>query len=81
MRDTIRYDIFKDDSARNPSWLEAVDGLEEAMRRIEELAANDPCSDFYLYCNQADKQLIRRLRRTLPRPNDMPRDASQKKTG
>ena len=56
MRDTIRYDIFRDDSARNPSWLEAVDGLEEAMRRMEELAANDPCSDFYLYCNQANKR-------------------------
>lgn len=80
MRDTIRYDIFRDDSARNPSWLETVDGLEEAMRRMEELAANDPCSDFYLYCNQANK-LIRRLRRTLPRPNDMSGDASQKRTG
>ena len=80
MRDTIRYEIFKDDSARNPSWLETVDGLEEAMRRIEELAANDPCSDFYLYCNQADK-LIRHLRRTSPRPDERPGDTSQKKTG
>jgi hypothetical protein len=80
MRDTIRYEIFKDDPPRSPSWLEAVHGLEEAMSRIEELAANDPYSDFYLYCNQADK-LIRHLRRTLPRPDDMPGDISQKKTG
>lgn len=80
MNDTIRYEIFKNAPPRSPNWLEAVYGLEEATRRIEELAANDPYSDFYLYCNQADK-LIRHLRRTLPRPDDMPRDTSQKKTG
>jgi hypothetical protein len=50
------------------------------MNRIEELATNDPSSDYYLYSNQADK-LIRHLRRTSPRPDEMPLDKSQKKTG
>jgi hypothetical protein len=50
------------------------------MNRIEELATNDPSSDYYLYCNQADK-LIRHLRRTSTRPDEMPLDKSQKKTG
>ena len=80
MVNTIRYEIFKAAPPRGPTWLEAVDGLEEAMLRIEELAANDPYSDFYLYCNQADK-LIRHLRRTSSRPDERPRDISQKKTG
>jgi hypothetical protein len=80
MRDTIRYEIFKDDPPRSPRWLEAVEGLEQAMNRIEELATNDPSSDYYLYCNQADK-LIRHLRRTSTRPDEMPLDKSQKKTG
>jgi hypothetical protein len=80
MRDTIRYDIFRGDSPQSRSWFEAVYGLEEAMRRVEELAENDPYSDFYLYCDQADK-LIRHLRRTLPRPGNIPRDTTQKKTG
>jgi len=80
MRDTIRYDIFKDDPPRSPRWLEAVDGLEQAMNRLEQLATNDPSFDYYLYSNQADK-LIRHLRRTLPRPDDRPGDISQKKTG
>jgi hypothetical protein len=80
MVDTIRYEIFKADPSRSPTWLEPVYGLEEAMLRIEELAANDPYSDFYLYCNQADK-LIRHLRRTSPRPDELPRGTSQKKTG
>ena len=78
MLDTIRYEIFKADPPRNPSSLEVVYGLEEAMRRIEDLAANDPYSDFYLYCNEADK-LIRHLRRTRARPDDQA--TSQKKTG
>ena len=80
MVDAIRYEIFKDDPPDSPAWLEAVYGLEEAMLRIEDLAANDPYSDYYLYCNQADK-LIRHLRRTLARPGDRPGDIPQKKTG
>lgn len=80
MRDRTRYEIFKDDPPRSPRWLEAVEGLEEAMNRIEELATTDPSSDYYLYSNQADK-LIRHLRRTSPRPDEMPEDKSQKKAG
>jgi hypothetical protein len=79
MRDTIRYEIFKDDPPSSPCWLEAVEGLEEAMNRIEELAAKDTSSDYYLYCNRVDK-LIRRLRATSPR-TDAAGDVSQKKAG
>jgi hypothetical protein len=80
MRDTTRYEIFKDDPPKSPRWLEAVEGLEQAMNRLEELATNDPSSDYYLYSNQADK-LIRHLRRTSSRPDAMSQDKSQKKTG
>lgn len=79
MRDTIRYEIFKDDPPRSPRWLETVEGLEEAMDRIEELAAKDTSSEHYLYCNRADK-LIRHLRATSPR-TDAAEDVSKKKAG
>ena len=49
------------------------------MNRIEELAAKDTSSDYYLYCNRVDK-LIRRLRATSPR-TDAAEDVSQKKAG
>jgi hypothetical protein len=80
MRDTIRYEIFKGDSPGNPRWLEAVEGLEQATNRIEELAASDPSFDFYLYCNRVDK-LIRHLRRTSPSFEVLPSEASRKKAG
>jgi hypothetical protein len=80
MQDAVRYEIFKDDPPGSPRWLEAVEGLAQAMNRIEELAANDPSSDYFLYSNQADK-LIRHLRRTSPRMEEKPGSASRKKTG
>jgi hypothetical protein len=80
MRDTIRYEIFKGDSPESPRWLEGVEGLEQAMNRVEELAATDPSSDYYLYCNQVDK-LIRHLRPTSPRLDVLPSEASRKKAG
>jgi hypothetical protein len=80
MRDTIRYEIFKGDSPGSPRWLEAVEGLEQATNRIEELAASDPSSDYYLYCNRVDK-LVRHLRPTSPSPDVLPFDASKKKAG
>jgi hypothetical protein len=52
--------------------LEGVEGLEQATNRIEELAASDPLSDYYLYCVQADK-LIRSLHRTAPSPDALPK--------
>jgi hypothetical protein len=80
MRDTIRYEIFKGDSPGSPRWLEAVEGLEQATNRIEELAANDPSSDYYLYCNPVDK-LIRHLRPTSPSFEVLSSDMSRKKAG
>ena len=80
MRDTIRYEIFKSDPPGRPRWLEAIEGLEQATNRIEELAAGDPSYEYYLYCVQADK-FIRHLRRTSRRPNLLPSEASKKKAG
>jgi hypothetical protein len=60
--------------------LQAVEGLEQATNRIEELAASDPSSDYYLYCNRVDK-LIRHLHRTSPSSEVLPINASQKKAG
>jgi len=58
----MTYDIFKDDAIGNPSWIEAVQGLERAMRRMEELAASEESeeSDYYLFCAQAGKIVQRR---------------------
>jgi hypothetical protein len=40
-QDKVRYDIFKSDSTGSLLRLEAVEGLEQATNRIEELAASD----------------------------------------
>jgi hypothetical protein len=79
-KEPIRYEIFKGDPPGSPRWLEAVGGLEQATNRIEELAASDPSSDYYLYCNQVDK-LIRHLRPTSPSPDILPIDVYKKKAG
>jgi hypothetical protein len=66
MEHTITYDIFRNDSAGKPIWVEAIDGLEQAMNRMEEIAAADPTSDYFVYCTQAEK-IVRRLpRRSAP---------------
>ena len=80
IRQMLRYEILKDDLEGNPCWIESVDGLEQATNRIEELAASDPSSEYYLYCVQADK-LIRRLHRTSPRSNVLSSEAFKKKAG
>jgi hypothetical protein len=78
-QDVITYDIFRDDPAGRPVWVEAVEGLEHAMNRIEELAASDP-ADYYLYCAQAGK-IIRHLKTRSIRTDERPGDAPQKKAG
>ena len=80
MRDTIRYEVFKGDPPGSPRWLASIEGLEQAMNRLEELAASDPSSDYYLYCNQADK-LVRHVRRTSPSPDAQSSNAFRKKAG
>ena len=71
MEQAITYDIFRNDSTGKPIWVQAIDGLEQAMNRMEELAAGDPASDFFLYCTQAEK-IVRRLPR-----KSAPVDAAQ----
>jgi hypothetical protein len=78
--DTVIYDIFKDDFTGSPLWIEAVEGFEPATNRMEELAAIDKASDYYLFCAQAGK-IIRRLRRTSARLDEPPGGASHKKAG
>ncbi len=77
---TIKYDIFKSDSAGRLLRVEAIGGLEQATNRIEELAAVDPTSDYFLYCAEAGK-VIRHLQRTSARSGETAGDASRKKTG
>ena len=76
----INYDIFKSDGTKSLLRVEAVEGLEPAMNRMEELAANDPTFDYFLYCADAGK-VIRRLRRTSPSGDTLTDEASRKKAG
>ena len=79
MSDDITYDIFKDDDVGSPLWIEAVQGLDRAMNRMEELAAAEDC-EYYLFCSQVGK-IVRRMKRKSPRPGDMPVDKSRKMAG
>ncbi|MGH9745522.1 MAG: hypothetical protein ACRD59_05350 [Candidatus Acidiferrales bacterium] len=78
MAELITYDIFKDDPVESPLWVEAVEGLEAAMNRMEELAARDPTHDFYLFCAPAGK-IVRRLRRKSARPDENRGEAPRRK--
>jgi hypothetical protein len=79
LSDDITYDIFKDDAIGSPLWIEAVQGLERAMKRMEELAASEE-SDYYLFCAQAGK-IVERKKRKSPQPDDKPCDKSWKMAG
>lgn len=74
LSDDITYDIFKDDAIGSPLWIEAVQGLERAMKRMEELAASEE-SDYYLFCAQAGK-IVQRKKRKSPQSDDKPGDKS-----
>jgi len=80
MADAIKYDIFKSDGTKVLLRVEVVEGLERAMNRIEELAANDPTSDYFLYCAEVGK-VIRRLQRMSPRADSLADEAPRKKAG
>jgi hypothetical protein len=79
LSDDITYDIFKDDAIGSPLWIEAVPGLERAMKRMEELAASEE-SDYYLFCAQAGK-IVECKKRKSPQPDDKPCDKSWKMAG
>ena len=79
MSDDITYDIFKDDPVGSPLWIEAVQGLERAMNRMEELAAAEDC-EYYLFCAQVGK-IVRRMKRKSPRLDEKPSDQSRKMAG
>jgi hypothetical protein len=51
MHDTTTYDLFKEDLAGNPCWIESVEGLVAAVSKMEKLAASQPC-DYFLFCAQ-----------------------------
>jgi hypothetical protein len=77
--DEVTYDIFKDDPVGGPLWIEAVQGLEQAMSRMQGLAAAEDC-DYYLFCAQEGK-IVRRSNRKSPRSDEEPNDKSWKMAG
>jgi formate dehydrogenase maturation protein FdhE len=80
MPSTIKYDIFKANTAAALIRVEAIEGFARATNRIEELAANDPTFDYFLYCAETGT-VVRLLHRTSPSPEVVPSHVSQKKAG
>ena len=80
MPSAIKYDIFKANTGAALVRVEALEGFARAMNRIEELAANDPTFDYFLYCAETGT-VVRLLRRTSPSPDALRSNASQKKAG
>jgi hypothetical protein len=50
------YDILKKDTLGNPIWIEAVEDLQKATARIEELALHSPGE--YIVFNQQTSQIV-----------------------
>jgi hypothetical protein len=61
MRDTTTYDLFKEDLAGNPCWVESIEGLVAAVSEMEKFAANEAC-DYFLFCALTGK-VVGRLHR------------------
>jgi hypothetical protein len=51
------YDIFRKDLLGTPVWMEAVQDLEIANRRIEELARRSP-AEYFVFSQQTGKVVI-----------------------
>jgi hypothetical protein len=44
----VKFDIFKKLPDGQPIWIKAVEGLDEARRQLDHLAANCP-GDYFIY--------------------------------
>jgi hypothetical protein len=60
--------------------IEAIEGLEQATNRIEELAASDPMCDYFLYSSQAGR-VIRQIKRRSADGDGEQRRGPDRKTG
>jgi hypothetical protein len=60
------YDILKKDVLGNPIWVEAVENLQKATVRIEELALYSPGE--YILFNQQTSQIVAALDASQLRP-------------
>ena len=47
---TLKFDIFSGSVDKNAFWLERVEGLEKAKRRMEEIATKQP-ERYFLFCD------------------------------
>lgn len=47
---TLKLDIFSGAIDKNPLWLERVEGLENAKRRMEEMATESP-GGYFVFCD------------------------------
>ena len=47
---TLKFDIFSGSVDNNAFWLERVEGLEKAKRRMEEIATKQP-ERYFLFCD------------------------------
>lgn len=47
---TLKFDIFSGSVDTNAFWLERVEGLEKAKRRMEEIATRQP-ERYFLFCD------------------------------
>jgi hypothetical protein len=52
MEPILKFDIFSGTIDKNARWLEAVEGLENAKRRMHELAAKSP-GRYFVFCDFA----------------------------
>jgi hypothetical protein len=50
MERTLKFDIFSGAIDKNARWLEAVGGLENAKRRMDEIATKSP-GRYFVFCD------------------------------
>ncbi len=65
-----KFDIFAGEIYKDAIWLEAVNGLEEAKIRMEQLARRNP-GKYFIYCS-VTRSVVARLE-THPKPVHKPK--------
>ena len=80
MVSTIKYDIFQVDATGKLMRIEAVEGLEQATNRVEKLSESDPTLEYFLYCPEAGKVVLR-IQRKSARRYDTLDGSHQKQVG
>ena len=76
---TTTYDIYREYRGKSPIWVAAVRGIQNAGDCMAKTYAEDPSSDYFLYCSVTGRTHIRLRKYTKLHPGALPSQPSRDK--